>query len=213
MKVLLPIVLALIVLVAVPSQASRRSECRQNCGPAITACQNACSSFRRHRCRTKCKKGLIRACVQQGAAACAITPPTTTTTAVVQPTTTTTTTLPNRLSLLIGRWAFTYTIISTFTDHYNLTSIQRQTGGFDGVVGTNTDLGNPVLAARIQDVDPGSTLPYEFGLLDPESFSLCEFFVFNLVGVSAAQGEVLFLDGQCETPLDNQLRHFNGSKY
>jgi hypothetical protein len=221
MKALLPVGLVLVVLAALPAQASRRSECRQTCGSAINACQDACSSFKRQRCRTKCRKSLVRACVQQGAAACDLAPPTTTTTTtttttVTQPTTTTT--LPtSRLSLLIGHWAFTYTITSTFTDNYNLTSVQLQTtttgGSFYGVVGTNTDLGNQVLAARIHDVDPGNTLPYEFALLDPEGFSLCEFFVFNLVGASTAQGEVLYLDGECQNPLSSTTYTFSGSKY
>jgi len=142
-------------------------------------------------------------------------PPATTTSTTTNTTfpATTTTTQPDRLSLLLGQWAFTYTIIDTFTDHYNLTTIQQATGqSYDVVFGTNSDLGNSVIAGRTQDFDPGNTTGYYFALLDPESL-LCEFFAFNVGGASSASGVVLFFYGDCQTPVSSTLYNFSGIKY
>jgi len=101
----------------------------------------------------------------------------------------------------------------TYTDHYNLSTIQQATGhSYNVVFGTNSDLGNSVIAGRVQDIDPGSTSGYEFALLDPES-SLCEFFAFNVGGASSASGLVLFFYGDCQTPVSGTLYNFSGIKY
>jgi hypothetical protein len=164
----------------------------------------------------------LRYCHRFSLESCSLTPSTETTlpTGTTAPTVTTTsttssttTTLPSRLSLLLGRWAFTYTIVSTYTDHYNLATIQPATNGpYNVVVGMNLDLGNTVVAGRVQDIDPGNQTPQEFALLDPESSLLCEFFVFDLIGVSTATGDVYYLDGSCQSPIGSPLQ-FTGGKY
>src|SRR6266705_3378870 len=185
--------LAVVVLLVSPPIATA-APCRRLCRPAIQRCVDAGNRRRR------CKRQLIQTCKLLGQQSCdeaflppATLPPATTTSTTTNTTfpATTTTTQPDRLSLLLGQWAFTYTIIDTFTDHYNLTTIQQATGqSYDVVFGTNSDLGNSVIAGRTQDFDPGNTTGYYFALLDPESL-LCEFFAFNVGGASSASGVVL----------------------
>lgn len=139
-----------------------------------------------------------------------------TTTTSTSTSTTTSTTLPvsvSRLRLLLGTWDFTYTIIGTYTDSYSLSSIQDSGRGWLYADGTNLIQGNRILAARIRDVDPSSTLPYEFSLVDPESSLLCEVFAFNVAGASSASGEVAFFYGDCQTPLSETTYPFVGSKF
>jgi hypothetical protein len=194
-----------------------RTQCRQQCSTAIV---ERCSQSSRRAFR-KCRNSILRYCRRFSLDSCVLTPSTVIPTGSTAPavttttptTSSTTTTLPHGLSALLGRWAFTYTIVSTYTDHYDLTTIQRSTDGtFDVAVGTNTDVGNQVIAGRVQEVAPGSPVPQEFALLDPEGASLCEFFVFDLVGVSTAEGEAFFLDGNCENQI-GAMRAFTGSRH
>jgi hypothetical protein len=225
------VLLALVPLGAAPSSvdAGLGRRCRLQCGAAIDQCHS--NGERRRRC----KRRYVRLCKTQGLAACELTPPTTSTTLTTttsppttfppttsrpttttsRPTTTTSTTLPTRLSVLLGRWAFTYTIISTFTDHYNLTTIEPAPDGspYDIVTGFNIDFGNTVIAARVQDLNPGDTTGYEFAMLDPESSALCEFFAFNVAGASSATGVVLYFYGDCQTPVSGIVHNFAGTKY
>src|SRR5205809_1253065 len=203
---------------AAHAEANLASRCRRYCASAVNEC--SLQGEPRRRCRRRylrlCKFNGFTACDLTPATTTTIAPPTTTTTYATTSTTfraTTTTTQPDRLSLLLGNWAFTYTIISTYTDHYNLSTIQQATGhSYNVVFGTNSDLGNSVIAGRVQDIDPGSTSGYEFALLDPES-SLCEFFAFNVGGASSASGVVLFFYGDCQTPISGTLYNFRGIKY
>jgi hypothetical protein len=91
------------------------------------------------------------------------------------------------LSALIGTWNFTFTIISTFTDTYHLQRIITGSSGKRGLSGVN-QFGGTVVAARIQEISPGSTLPYEFELLDPASSLECDYHVFNRTGATTVGG-------------------------
>lgn len=91
------------------------------------------------------------------------------------------------LSSLIGRWEFLYTIVSTFADHYSLPSPIIQ-NGVPFILGTDLDFGGPVAAARLQDLVPGSAVPFTFGLLDPD-ITVCDFFIFNKTGTNTVSGQ------------------------
>ncbi len=106
----------------------------------------------------------------------------------------------NSLNDLLGTWRFTFTIISTFTDIYRLSRIDTSTGT-PLIAGTN-EYGDPVVAGRIQDVNPGNPLPYEFALLEPSDFLICRFFVFNKTGNNSVEGLYFQIDvrnGVCGT--------------
>lgn len=106
----------------------------------------------------------------------------------------------NSLNDLLGTWRLTFTIISTFTDIYRLIRIDTSTGT-PLIAGTN-EYGDPVVAGRIQDVNPGNPLPYEFALLEPSDFLICRFFVFNKTGNNSVEGLYFQIDvrnGVCGT--------------
>ncbi len=99
-------------------------------------------------------------------------------------------------------WQFTYTIGSppSFTQTYRLSRIDTSTGT-RLIVGTD-QYGDPVVAGRIQDVNPGNPLLYEFGLLEPSDFLICRFFVFNKTGSNSVEGFYFQIDvrnGVCGT--------------
>lgn len=89
------------------------------------------------------------------------------------------------LSALVGTWQFRFTIASTFTNTYRLQRIETRNGA-RGLLGLD-EVGDPVLAARIQELSPGSTLPYEFELLDP-GISVCNLHLFNRTGPTTIAG-------------------------
>jgi len=97
------------------------------------------------------------------------------------------------LSALIGTWDFTFTIISTFTDTYRLQQIQTTQSGTRGLVGLN-EFGDTVATFRVQELEPGTSVPFEFILVDEEQGSLCEFHFFDRTGATAVSGET-FLTG------------------
>ncbi len=101
------------------------------------------------------------------------------------------------LSALIGTWHFTFTIISTFTETYRLQHTATTSSGTRGLVGLD-EFGSGVAVFRVQDLTPGSSLPFEFSLGD---LSTCLIHLFNRNG-ETVQGEtfVLFLDstGACD---------------
>jgi len=199
-----------------PAFAGIGRQCKFLCQEEIAACvaQTPTLKGARHACTI----GVRRRCKRFGIETCLPTTTTSTSTSTsssssTSTSSTTSTTVPaSRLSLLLGRWAFTYTIIDTFTDRYSLVSIQHDPRGFDYVDGFNFDLGNEVIAARVDDVVPGRTSGFEFALVDPESFIFCEVFLFNLAGASSASGYVGFLDGTCSTPTSD-FYAFAGSRF
>lgn len=91
------------------------------------------------------------------------------------------------LDSLVGRWEFSYIIISTFFDHYSLPQ-PTFANGIPVIRGTDLDAGGPMFATRIQDLVPGSPLPFTFALLDPD-IALCDFFVFNKTGPNTLSGQ------------------------
>jgi hypothetical protein len=108
------------------------------------------------------------------------------------------------LSALIGTWNMSFTIISTFTDTYRLQSVFTSNGsrflrGLD-------QYGDPVVAGSVQELTPGSSLPYDFALLDP-GFAICDFHLFNRTGTTSVSGVTIIVAtdsaGQCDgsTPL------------
>ena len=104
------------------------------------------------------------------------------------------------LNDLLGTWQFTYTIINTFTDTYRLSRVDTSTGP-PLIVGTD-EYGDPVIAGRIQDINPGNSLPYEFSLLDPSDFLICQFFIFDKTGSNSVEGlyfQIRVRNGECST--------------
>ena len=93
------------------------------------------------------------------------------------------------LSALLGHWAFSFTIISTFTNRYDLQQIDTSTGT-PAIIGED-EFGDPVVAGRVQDLTD-EPFPYEFALLDPGE-SICDFFVFNQTGPDALSGRYIEL--------------------
>ena len=132
-------------------------------------------------------------------------PPAVAATPVPNPTATprpTTTPIPtDSLSDLLGTWNFTFTIISTFTDTYRLQRIER-VNGVRTIVGLD-QFGETVIANRLQELTPGTSIPEEFGLFDNSQF-LCELHVFNhALGSDSVTGRTVVTlgdgSGGCDT--------------
>ena len=196
-----------------PSAGAASRRCRVGCRAAIDQCHQQGTSRRR------CKRLYLRACRRFGVVGCSLTPstlpvPAGSTTTTLTSSSTTSTTLPGRLNVLLGRWTFTYTTGPTSTtQHYELTTVEpAQVGSYDVVRGTNLDHGNGVLAARIQDIAPGSSSPFEFILVDGQSSSTCLGFEFDVTSASA-RGEVFFLEGDCATETGAGAEPFTGIRY
>jgi len=104
---------------------------------------------------------------------------------------------------LLGTWRFLTQIGSTtFEDNYRLERVDTSTGT-TVVVGTDLDAGDPIIAGLIQDIDPGSTLPFDYALFDP-SITICELFVFDLPTPTTAQGSHFLFkatNGVCSSDL------------
>jgi hypothetical protein len=117
------------------------------------------------------------------------------------------------LSGLIGTWQFNTTILSTVTDTYRLQKVvivngTRALQGLD-------EFGDPVVAARVQEVSPGSPLPYEFTLLDP-GILICNGDFFNRTGSTTITGvnALMFTDaaGNCDPSTITTLYPLDGTR-
>ena len=138
--------------------------------------------------------------------------PTSTATATYSPTRTATATwtpLPpftptptaGPITSLLGTWAYTYTIINTFTDTYDFTTFTTAPG-YPALAGTSLNDGAAAILGRIQDIDPGSSLPYEWAAFH-ESLLLCELYLFDTTGPNSVAGLAalsLLSGGTCGTP-------------
>lgn len=80
------------------------------------------------------------------------------------------------LNALLGRWLFSYTIFDTMTEIYDFQRIGSQDG--TNVIRGVDETGGPIVAARIQDLEPGSQVPFTFVMVDPGGFS-CDLFLFD----------------------------------
>ena len=101
-----------------------------------------------------------------------------------------------RLNDLLGTWQFEYTIIDTSTQTYRLDRIDTSTGT-PLIMGTD-QYDDPVRAGRLQDIDPGNPLPYEFALRDP-SIIICRLFLFDKTVTDRVEGVyVQIRDGECD---------------
>lgn len=120
-------------------------------------------------------------------------------TAVQQPTAHATPIQTDALARLIGTWDFRFTIISSFTWTYRLQQV-KTINGIRSLVGLD-EFGDPVVAARIQELDPGSALPYEFSLLDPSPV-LCLLYVFDQTSETVVSGVTYAMltdsNGECD---------------
>ena len=90
-----------------------------------------------------------------------------------------------RDSECVGRWRFTYTVISTFTNIYNLQTVTTVSGV--PVITGEGEFGDAVIAGRIQDISPGNALSAEFALFDP-GIILCRLFVFDQTSANTFSG-------------------------
>lgn len=108
------------------------------------------------------------------------------------------------LNALLGRWLFSYTILSTLTQIYDLQAVVM-VNGVQAISGED-EFGDAVVAARIEDLVPGSGLPYDFALLDP-SIILCRFYVFNQTSANDLSGLYfqtdIDFDGSCGSITSN----------
>lgn len=99
------------------------------------------------------------------------------------------------LRSLLGTWQFTYRIISTFTRTYRLSQVVTTTG-IPLISGTD-EYGALIIAGRIQDIRPGTNVPYDYALLDDGIF-LCSFYLFNKIGSDAVRGlHYIIHNGDC----------------
>ena len=114
------------------------------------------------------------------------------------------------LNDLLGTWRFRYTIGSTpFTQTYRLSRIDDSTGT-PLIVGTDR-YGNPVVGGRTQDISPGNSLPYEFGLLEPSDSIICRLFFFDKTGTDRVEGVYFLIDvrnGECGTAASDISRPY-----
>ena len=205
------------VALVIPAASAVAVPCKRICKPAIQRCVETGAGTRR-----QCKRQLIRQCRQLGRRSCdeAFLPSTTTTSTTASfPTTTsatefisTTTTLPPAsLDALVGTWDLTYTITSAVTDEYVLQTLTTANNGLPLLLGYEVRTHDSVSVARVQDLNPGSPLPYAFGLLDQGT--LCEFYTFNPTSPTTVAGEVVVeltaSDGSCD-PSTKALYPFTG---
>jgi len=100
---------------------------------------------------------------------------------------------------LLGTWRFTYTLTtSTFTDEFTLDSLTSAAGP---LVATGKDeFGNFAVGGIIQDISPGSALPFDYGVFW-QGILLCTLHLFDLTSNTTAAGIVsLFIvrtNGSC----------------
>jgi hypothetical protein len=99
------------------------------------------------------------------------------------------------LNALLGRWHFTFTIISTFVNAYSFNFIDTTSASYPIIRGAD-EFGGGVSVARIHDVDPTSTLPRTFISVDPGS-TLCAVFLFDQTSANIVVGEYAQFDSTC----------------
>lgn len=87
---------------------------------------------------------------------------------------------------LLGTWELTFTIISTFTFEYRLQRVQTGSSGYPIIVGRNV-IGDTIVVARIQDLDPGNGLPFEYALAEQVA-GVCQLYVFDQSGADRVSG-------------------------
>ena len=99
------------------------------------------------------------------------------------------------LRSLLGTWRFTYRIISTFTYAYRLSRVVTTTG--TPLISGTDEYGDRIIAGRIQDIRPGTDLPYEYTLLD-DGIIICRFYLFNKTGNDTVSGvQYTISNGDC----------------
>ena len=99
------------------------------------------------------------------------------------------------LRSLLGTWRFTYRIISTFTYAYRLSRVVTTTG--TPLISGTDEYGDRIIAGRIQDIRPGTDLPYEYTLLD-DGIIICRFYLFNKTGNNSVSGvQYTISNGDC----------------
>ena len=107
-------------------------------------------------------------------------------------------------SSLLGTWRFTYTLTtSTFTDEFTLDTLTSAAGPLLAI-GEDT-FGNFAIGGVIQDISPGSTLPFDYGVFWI-GILLCTLHVFDLTSPTRAEGIVslslLSSTGTCGSPIN-----------
>lgn len=96
------------------------------------------------------------------------------------------------IAFLLGTWNFHFTIISSFTDTYRFQQLTTSTTGKPIVTGLN-QYGGPAIGARIQDLSPGSSLPYTFEVLDNQAGVLCDYHLFDRVNDNSVVGDTFIM--------------------
>jgi hypothetical protein len=89
---------------------------------------------------------------------------------------------------MLGTWLFTEQgTTMTFTDNYRFDDVQVVTG-INVAVGSNLADGTTAIAERLQDLVPGSPLPYEMSAFNQQSI-ICQLFLFDFTGPNTISGD------------------------
>lgn len=119
-------------------------------------------------------------------------------TSVPQPTAQSTPVVTSSLAGMIGTWDFSFTISSTFSFTYRMQQIVSANGKTG--LATLNEFGERQFVFRVQDLTPGSALPYEFVMISNERGIVCNYYVWNRDGnsVSGVNFPLLTSNGECD---------------
>lgn len=115
-----------------------------------------------------------------------------------KPTAQSTPVVTSSLAGMIGTWDFTFTLSSTFTFTYRMQQLVTANG--KTALATLNELGERQFVFRVQDLQPGSSLPYEFVMISNESGIICNYYVWNRSGniASGLNFPLLTSNGTCD---------------
>ena len=119
---------------------------------------------------------------------------------------------PTGLQALLGTWRFDYIINSAFYQIYNLLLVTN-VSGIDVIFGTG-GAGNRIIAGRVQDIRPGSSLNFELALLDAGPM-LCRLFLFDQTSTTAVSGRYFAISadvtGNCGSVIGTGVHTMTGT--
>jgi hypothetical protein len=104
------------------------------------------------------------------------------------------------LQSLLGRWRFTYTILETYEETYNLQRTRPTVPGFQIIEGVDA-FGDRIIVARYKDIITGFDAGYSYALVDYDDNG-CDLYGFEIVGPDRLEGEqFIVLGDDCENVL------------
>jgi hypothetical protein len=103
------------------------------------------------------------------------------------------------LQALLGNWQFRFVIGTVaFTAQYALTGIDTASLPYPAITGSD-GFGELITVARFRDVDPTTSVPRTFLLVDPGTI-ICNTFAFDQTSPTTLVGEYLQLTADCSAP-------------